>query len=640
MPAIDVRSDAPVSRDETLSRDRRRGPDNHHAGMDRLERALGDPRDPAGIFSYAGAVALDERSEFPDRACRRLDELGVPRSYVPAVFGGDQVDSEQLLQVIRVLSRRDLTLTIAHCKTYLGAVSVWLAGTSEQARRLAGEVSRGGVVSFALTERAHGSDLLAGEVSATLEEGGYRVDGEKWLINNATRARWICLLARTDPKGGARGFSLLLVDKEALPAGAYRCLPDALTHGVRGANISGIGFHDARVPADAVVGPPGAGLEIALKSFQITRTLCAGMSLGLADRALRIATGFAAGHRLYGRPLIELPHAGRTLAEAYADGFVAEATALVSTRGIQALPGELSVASAVVKYLVPTRTDRTVTELGQVLGARAMLTEDFADGGFQKTQRDHRIVGIFDGNTMVNLNAVINQLPQLARRYASGTVDGGLVAAATLDAELPTLDPARLALTSRTGCSLVQGLPALLDEVAADAAVPDGLLGQLKQVRGIVDELHDRIGAYRPAARQVPAEAFELAQRYATCYAVAACLRLWWHNRSTVGGPTAGLWADALWLRAALARLLDDLAPDLDRQFADAELYDRLLPWLRAQHRDHQLFSVLPCRLGEAAGEHPGEGVGRRLGAGTGHRTGAGPGDDPHAGTGAGEVTP
>ncbi|MEO3743398.1 acyl-CoA dehydrogenase family protein [Plantactinospora sp. B5E13] len=636
MSAINLRHDTPGSRDGTSSRDRRRGPDSrhaggpdhhaaggpdpdvsragavdrHHAGMERLERALGDPRDPAGIFSYAGAVALDERGGFPDRACRRLDELGLPRSYVPAALGGDQADSEQLLQVIRVLSRRDLTLTIAHCKTYLGAVSVWLAGTPEQARRLAGEVSRGAVVSFALTERAHGSDLLAGDVSATPgDDGGYRVDGEKWLINNATRARWICLLARTDPKGGARGFSLLLVDKEALPAGAYRCLPDALTHGVRGANISGIGFHDARVPADAVVGPPGTGLEIALKSFQITRTLCAGMSLGLADRALRIATDFAVAHRLYGRALVDLPHAGRTLAEAYADGFVAEAVALVSTRGIQALPGELSVASAVVKYLVPTRTDRTVAELGQVLGARAMLTEGFADGGFQKTQRDHRIVGIFDGNTTVNLNALINQLPQLARRYATGTVDPGLVAAATLDAALPTLEPSRLALTSRTGCSLVQGLPALLDEMAADAGLPDGLLGQLTQVRGMVDELHARIGAYRPAARQVPAEAFDLAQRYATCYAVAACLRLWWHNRSSIGGPTAGLWADALWLRAALSRLLDDLAPDLDRQFADGELYDRLLPWLRAQHRDHRLFSVLPCRLGEQTGAGPGEGT-------------------------------
>ena len=53
----------------------------------------------------------------------------------------------------------------------------------------------------------------------------WRLDGEKWLINNATRGQLMCVLARTDPAGGPRGFSLFLVDKRELADGSFRCLP-------------------------------------------------------------------------------------------------------------------------------------------------------------------------------------------------------------------------------------------------------------------------------------------------------------------------------------------------------------------------------------------------------------------------------
>jgi hypothetical protein len=367
------------------------------------------------------------------------------------------------------------------------------------------------------------------------------------------------------------------------------------------------------------VGPAGAGLEIALKSFQVTRTLCAGMSLGLVDRALRIATDFAVSHRMYDRRLADLPHARRTLAESYADLFIAEATGLLSTRGIHSLPGELSVASAVVKYLVPARTDRTITALGQVLGARALLTGaagtgdvyatdaatvNAGGGGFQKVDRDHRIVGIFDGNTLVNLNALINQTPNLVRAYRAGTVDAaGLDAAATLGADLPPLDARRLALASRTGSSVVQGLPALIAELRAGVpagTVPADLLGRAERLGEVVDDLHERLAEVRPSARDLPPEAFDLARRYAECYAAVACLRLWWHNREAqAGGPADGLWADGLWIRAALARLLATLAPEAGDEEADGELLDRLVPHLLDQHRDKRLFSLFGCRLGE-----------------------------------------
>ncbi|WP_327258018.1 acyl-CoA dehydrogenase family protein [Streptomyces sp. NBC_01244] len=565
-----------------------------YALAEQLEGWLGDPHDPANPFSFARLGALDRAERFPAEACRRLDELGLPRWFVPEALGGALRSAEELSLIIRTLGRRDFTVALAHTKTYLGAVCAWVAGADDQARRLAGRVLDGAVVSLALTERSHGSDLLAGELTAVpAGPGRHRLDGEKWLINNATRADLVTVLARTDPKGGARGFSLFLVDKSQLAEGSWQAMPALPTHGVRGADISGISFTGAEVPADALVGAAGEGLEIVLRGFQITRTLCSAMTLGMADQALRIGTGFAEEHRLYGRPLAELPQAGRVLAEAYADLLAAEAVSLVATRSIHTLTGEQSVVSAVVKYLVPTIGDETIAAVRQLLGARAMLVRDHADGTFQKIERDHRIVGIFDGSTAVNLNYLVNQFPVLVRGWNAGLADtAGVEAAAGLDTEVPPLDPGALTLYARSGCSVVQSLPAAAREVSRRA--PGTPLAALaERLLGLAGELHGELAAHRPSARQVPERAFALARDYTLLYAGAAALHLWLHTPS-------GRWSDDGWPEAVLTRLVRRLTgePDLDDE--DGPALDRLLPALRRQHAAGRLFSLLHCDLAEA----------------------------------------
>ncbi|SNS62497.1 Acyl-CoA dehydrogenase [Streptosporangium subroseum] len=537
-----------------------------------LDTLLGDPADPDTLFSYARCAELDRREEFPEEICRELDRLGLPARYVPAEHGGTLTDYPELLDLIRTIARRDLTVAVGHAKSYLGSVSVWVAGGRAQAGAVAADVIAGVPASWGLTERTHGSDLLAGEVRATPVPGGYRVTGEKWLINNATRGSLLSLLARTDPDGGPRGFSLLLIDKRELDGADYTCLPKVPTHGIRGADISGIAFHDAPVPESALIGPEGGGLEVVLKALQLTRTICAGLSLGAADQAIRQAEGFTAERRLYGRLLSEMPHVRRTLGEAHAARFVAEAVTTVAARGIHALPSEMSVISAVTKAFVPARVDELIFACGELLGTRAFLTEVHDHGVFQKLARDHRVVSIFDGNSFVNENALINQFPVLARGYRSGPADGpGLSRLLDLSAAVGGPDHSGFTLVSRGGCGLVQGLQAAVDGLSA----PDAERARQRQDLGTVeararellahcDDLHAELAAYAPNPREVPPEAFVLAQRYEWCFAGAAVLQLWLANPG---------WKDQVWPEAALTYVLARLGSNPDRAIFD-RLFD------------------------------------------------------------------
>ncbi|MEV7213950.1 acyl-CoA dehydrogenase family protein [Kitasatospora cineracea] len=534
-------------------------------------------------------AALDRDEEFPAGPLALLDAFGLPAHYVPAEHGGRLTDHEVLLGLWRTLARRDLTLAVAHGKTYLGTAPVWIAGSERQCRELAGRVLGGARVAWALSEPGHGADLLANEATAVRtgsdgerdgsgdgesDGGGWRLDGTKWPINNATRGSHLTVLARTGEPGHPRAHSLLLVDKAALDPAAHRPLPKARTHGIRGVDISGIEFTGAVLPADALLGAEGTGTETVLRALQLTRTMCAALSLGAGEHALRLTAGFAAERIIQQKPLADRAHVRAVLARCGALLAATEAAAITGARSAHALTGELSVVSAVVKGLAPTLVDGVIGELAELLGSRSFLTGVHADGAFQKVWRDHQIVAVFDGSTPVNRNALAHQFPRLVRSFAAGTADAaGLAEAAAAGTPPRPLDRTALALLSRTGCSTVQSLPALAAELAADGA-PEPLLDQVRDLVGLADELHWRLAEVRPAAHPEH-EAYELAAGYELLYAAAAALRLWHANRA--GHRDEPLWQDALWIRAALRELLGRLAARLDREAPAAAADDDLL---------------------------------------------------------------
>ncbi|MCF1596018.1 acyl-CoA dehydrogenase family protein [Streptomyces muensis] len=535
-----------------------------------LTRLLHELSAPGLAFSDQVLAALDEQEAFPADAIRELDAFGLPRYYVPAEHGGALDDFGTIVRLLRAVSRVDLTVAAAHGKTYLGAVSTWIAGEPGQAARLARHIREGAVVSCALTERHHGSDLLAGEVTAqpvAEGNGGWRLTGEKWLINNVTRADQVTVLARTDPAGGPRGFSLFLVDKSRLAPGALNHLPKVPTYGIRGADISGIVFRDAVLPADALIGEPGQGVEIILKALHVTRTGCVGMSLGAGDRALELAARFMTQASSQGRRPAELPCVRREMGEAVAALLLAESLGMVAARSVHALTGEMSVVSAVAKAHVPAQVDGLIARLLQLLGPYGLLDAD-PHRRFAKLERDHRIIGIFDGSSFVNRNALIEQFPRLARSYRKGRWDEeGLAEATDPRAPLRPFRPQELRLISGTGASVVASLPAAVAQVhdLAGSSASHRLVDLAERLRGATDRLHEAMAAVRFSPRAVPGHAFELAERFELCFAAASALHLW------LRGPAV---TDEARLRGCLVKALTDLDEPVDE--ADREDLDAL----------------------------------------------------------------
>lgn len=559
-----------------------------------LEERLGDPFAPGNVFSFGNAVELDEREEYPERACQVLDELKVFDYYVPSQLGGQLKSFEEFIAVLRVIAQRDLTVAIAHGKTYLGAVATWVGGSGEQQRRLAEIIRSGAQVALALTERSHGSDLLASEVKAESVSGGYELSGEKWLINNATRGRALTVFAKTGNSADPRGFSLFFVEKN--DHARYQTLPKIKTHGIRGADISGISFDRLLVPEHAVIGRAGAGLEIMLKAFQLTRTVITGLSLGAADTALRVTMDFALTRKLYGDSVFAIPHARRLLCDAFVDLLICECVSIAAARSIHVEPEQMSVRSAIGKFFVPVTVEKILKSLSVVMGARQYLRQEHCDGVFQKIYRDNGILSLFDGSTAVNLHAIGTQLGQLTRRVEHADLSDRLARIFSLTQPLPEFDPAALELHNKGRDSILQGLKISREKLwsiepkdADEGATLELIKDRTRAILTEVENQRERVAASIKDNKS--REMFEQAEKYCALEAAACCVHLWVHNREEL----EEFFARGDWLALSLERLLMKLGRR--RTILPREHEQRVADELERLYHERLSFSLVSFEL-------------------------------------------
>jgi alkylation response protein AidB-like acyl-CoA dehydrogenase len=568
-----------------------------------LEQYLGDPMDPENLFSFRRSMELDEREEYPHDLIDLINQWNLHLYYIPAEYGGKLESFEVLLSFARVLARRDLTVQVAHGVSFLGSLAVWLSGTDTQKRRVAELIKNKGSLGLAITEETHGADILANDVEASKVADGYQLSGEKWTFGNARRGMAFTLLAKTAIHGGPRGFSIFLVEKNGLDASKYSNLPKMKTLGLRGHDLSGIQFDGTPIPAESLIGPVGAGVEVVFKSLQITRTMCGGLSLGAADTALRVTLHFALTRILYGGSVFSIPHARSVLADAFLDILICDCVTISAARACHVSTNQLSVWSAVVKYFVPVTIERTIHDLSVVLGARFFMRDSYCWGIFQKALRDVAIVSVFEGNTVVQLNTIGLQLQHLLDRCRKIDQDHDELCARLesifcLQKPIPDfINPANLDLHSHGYNDAVQGidiarshLHALKCESYDDSKIVEAILALTNTLGEEANDLADVV-RNNPQASDKTAELFELSRRFCVLHAAAACVHMWIYNRKFLGD----FFAKGQWLVLSLNKLLRRQHPS--RGFCEPSYVANVAQELLALYREDKLFSIVPLQV-------------------------------------------
>ncbi|WP_308114215.1 acyl-CoA dehydrogenase [Streptomyces brasiliscabiei] len=578
------RTGANDARDTRDARDAAIDDHSAAAALADLERRFGDPWDPGNPTGHAAVLAADEAGEMLTAGERLLDGYGLNAEFVPPELGGRLTRLDHLVEVLRAVFRRDPCLGLGYgAASLIPAVNVWTAGDARQRRRMAEVLLAGGRAVSGYHELAHGNDFARAAFTALPgDDGRLRLDGRKEVIANAGRAEAMVLFARTSTAPGSRSHSQLFVEQADLPEGAPVQLPRFPSAGMRGVRLGGLEFRDCPIPADAVLGAPGLGMETALRSFQVTRVALPAMSAGILETGLDVTARFADERVLYGRPLAGMPYIGSILADAFTDLLICDCLATVTARSVHLLPGESSLYASAAKYFVATLLRDAMDALSRVLGAQFYI-RDGGYGIFQKQLRDLAPAGFGHTARVACLSTVLPQLPRLARK---GWLDDTQPPAGVfrLGADLPPLPFERLSIGSGGRDRLSASLTAALASRDLD--------GELRRsVRVMADE---QTAVRRACAELAPGdltvaarpEALRLAARYAAVLAATACVNVWLHNRERHDA----FLGDPRWVVAALGRIAERVGRDPGQR--PRHLTERLSAEVLSRHRDRRGFGL------------------------------------------------
>ncbi len=250
------------------------------------------------------AQMVDEEGQFNWQATHKMGPIGLLGLNVPEKYGGAGVDAVSAAIAMEELGWGcgSTALSIS-AHNGLGCAPLSLFGGSELKKRFLPPVAtgEGKLAALALTEPGAGSDLKGGvRTRAELGGGEWVINGTKMWITNAGIADFIVTLVRTDPNGGSRSLSLILVptDTPGMHIG-----PPEKKMGLKGCPTHPVTYEDVRVPENFLLGEVGQGLHQTFTVLDWGRVSIAALSVGLAQAAFEEAVRYANERHTFGVPL-------------------------------------------------------------------------------------------------------------------------------------------------------------------------------------------------------------------------------------------------------------------------------------------------------------------------------------------------
>jgi alkylation response protein AidB-like acyl-CoA dehydrogenase len=275
----------------------------------------------------------------------------------------------------------------------------WLMdwGTDEQRQRYLEPIVRGQMIfSESISEPGVGSSLKLMEASATRDGSDWILNGRKTHVNMGHQSDVTMVFAKT-----RAGLSAFLVDMN-LPGVASK-QTDPI--GLRLNPTADMWFTDVRLPAGALFGAEGRGLDTFLTTFNMSRLGNASELIGFGRRALAQAIGYASNRRVGENLVTDFQGIHWTVADRYGDlvaaAFARNHAAMVLDRGENP-----ALATSLAKKLAIDAAERAVGEAFALVGGHGLYT----DTDFGQLLHDVKVLRVAGGSIEVLRNYIARRV--------------------------------------------------------------------------------------------------------------------------------------------------------------------------------------------------------------------------------------
>ncbi len=247
----------------------------------------------------------------------KAGEQGFLCSSVPEEYGGVNADFLYSTILLEEMAYANATGPGFHLHSEIVTPYIIAYGTDEQKRKwLPRMISGECITAIAMTEPGAGSDLQGIKTTAIKDGNEFVINGQKVFITNGQMADLVIVACKTDPNEGAKGISLIVVERgdEGFE---------------RGRNLEKIGFHaqdtselffdNVRVPTYNLLGGEGRGFVQLIEQLPQERLIVAVRCIAQVEAALEWTVDYTNQRNAFGKPLTAFQNTRFKLAEIQAE---------------------------------------------------------------------------------------------------------------------------------------------------------------------------------------------------------------------------------------------------------------------------------------------------------------------------------
>jgi acyl-CoA dehydrogenase len=338
------------------------------------------------------------------RLVRELGQAGYTRYVVPKAYGGVRptVHARDLCILREELARGSSLADTMFAMQALGSYPITLAGSEEQKARYLPKVAGGeAIAAFAITEPEAGSDVASLKTQAARRGTQYCLTGTKRFISNAGIADHYVVFASTQPEKRAKGVSAFIVD-----ATAPGLVLKEKTAVVSPHPIGVIAFEECLVSESARLGAEGEGLTLALRTLDTLRCTVAAAAVGLAQRGLDEAVGYARERQQFGRPIAQFQGIQFKLAEMATELEAARLLVRQAAWANDRASPDLKQKASMAKLFATEAAQRIIDQALQIHGGVGLVTGHIAE----RLYRDIRALRIYEGTSEIQKLVIAREL--------------------------------------------------------------------------------------------------------------------------------------------------------------------------------------------------------------------------------------